>query len=48
MNRKTVKNIAILIGLVFLITVVVYPLIYSPDPPQDPVEDISTPAPVEP
>lgn len=48
MSKDTVRKVAILIGLVFLVTVVVYPLIYSPEPPQDAAEEIPTEAPVEP
>ncbi|MBX2987849.1 MAG: hypothetical protein KF802_08115 [Bdellovibrionaceae bacterium] len=32
MNQKTIRNVAILIVIVFAVTVIVYPLIFNPDP----------------
>jgi|FLYM01.1.fsa_nt_gi hypothetical protein len=48
MSRDTVRKVAIIIGVIFVITILVYPLIYSPEPPVDAADEISTPVPMEP
>lgn len=43
MSKKDMRGIAIVVVLVFLITIMVYPLIFSPDQPTElPEEEIST------
>lgn len=48
MPKDKVRLIAIIIGVVFVITILVYPLVYSPEPPMDATDEISTPVPMDP
>lgn len=43
MSKKDMRSIAIIVVLIFMATIFVYPLIFSPDQPTElPEEEIST------